>query len=92
MGVFKLGFVTIYLADPLISGFTTGAACHVFTSQVKYVLGIKVLRFNGALKLIKVCFTITEILCLDNEINKKTPCERFGVVVFIMNLIAVCIG
>ena len=54
MGVLRLGFVTIYLADPLISGFTTGAACHVFTSQVKYVLGIKVQRYNGALKLIKV--------------------------------------
>lgn len=54
MGVLRLGFVTIYLADPLISGFTTGAACHVFTSQVKYVLGVKVERYNGALKLIKV--------------------------------------
>ena len=54
MGVLRLGFVTIYLADPLISGFTTGATCHVFTSQVKYVLGIKVQRYNGALKLIKV--------------------------------------
>ena len=54
MGLLKLGFVTIYLADPLISGFTTGAACHVFTSQVKYVLGIKVKRYNGALKLANV--------------------------------------
>lgn len=54
MGVLKLGFITIYLADPLISGFTTGAACHVFTSQVKYVLGVKYDRPSGVFKLIKV--------------------------------------
>lgn len=62
MGVLKLGFVTIYLADPLISGFTTGAACHVFTSQVKYILGIGVERFNGPLKLIYVC-TLLRVVC-----------------------------
>lgn len=54
MGIFRLGFITIYLADPLISGFTTGAACHVLTSQIKYIFGIKVSRHNGAFKLVKV--------------------------------------
>ena len=39
MGLTRLGFITTYLSDPLISGFTTGAACHVFTSQIKHVFG-----------------------------------------------------
>lgn len=52
MGLFRLGFVTVYLSDPLISGFTTGAACHVFTSQIKHVFGVKTARYSGAFKLI----------------------------------------
>lgn len=52
MGVTRLGFVTVYLSDPLISGFTTGAACHVFTSQIKHVFGISTKRYSGAFKLI----------------------------------------
>lgn len=34
MGVLRLGFIAAYLSDQLIAGFTTGAAVHVFTSQV----------------------------------------------------------
>ncbi|XP_036358676.1 sulfate transporter isoform X1 [Octopus sinensis] len=52
MGVLHLGFVTTFLSDPLVSGFTTGAACHVFTSQVKHVFGVKMGRYSGPLKLI----------------------------------------
>ncbi|XP_056001292.1 sulfate transporter-like isoform X2 [Ostrea edulis] len=52
MGLARLGFVTTYLSDPLISGFTTGAACHVFTSQIKHVFGIQTARYSGAFKLI----------------------------------------
>ncbi|EDV24935.1 uncharacterized protein TRIADDRAFT_24909 [Trichoplax adhaerens] len=48
MGLLRLGFVTIYLSDPLVSGFTCGAACHVFTSQIKHVFGISVPRYSGA--------------------------------------------
>ena len=54
MGVLRLGFITVYLSDPLISGFTTGAACHVFTSQIKHVFAIKTARYSGLFKLIKV--------------------------------------
>ncbi|ESO96302.1 hypothetical protein LOTGIDRAFT_67754, partial [Lottia gigantea] len=52
MGMVRLGFVTVYLSDPLISGFTTGAACHVFTSQIKHIFGVAVNRYNGPFKLI----------------------------------------
>ncbi|CAL1539051.1 unnamed protein product [Lymnaea stagnalis] len=54
LGFFGLGFLTVYLSDPLISGFTTGAAVHVFTSQIKHIFGIPTGRYSGAFKLIYV--------------------------------------
>ena len=55
MGLLKLGFVAVYLSDPIISGFTTGAAILVFTSQVKHILGLEVPRYSGAFAVVKVC-------------------------------------
>ena len=54
MGVCNLGFVAIYLSEPLTRGFTTGAACHVFTSQIKHLLGLEIERFSGPLTLVYV--------------------------------------
>lgn len=54
MGLLRLGFVAVYLSDPLISGFTTGAAILVFTSQVKHILGLKIPRYSGFFATIKV--------------------------------------
>ena len=55
MGLLKLGFVAVYLSDPIISGFTTGAAILVFTSQIKHLLGLNVPRFSGVFAVVKVC-------------------------------------
>ena len=55
MGIMRLGFVTIYLSEPLIRGFTTGAAVHVFTSQFKSLIGVIVPRFAGPFSIVKVC-------------------------------------
>jgi MFS superfamily sulfate permease-like transporter len=41
MGLLRLSFLTRYISDPLVSGFTTGSAVHVFMSQVGKALGIK---------------------------------------------------
>ena len=54
MGLCRVGFVTTYMGDSLVSGFTTGAAVHVFTSQVKYALGLKIPRFENLFQIIKV--------------------------------------
>ncbi|BFZ10678.1 hypothetical protein BsWGS_13717 [Bradybaena similaris] len=54
LGIMRLGFVTAFLSDPLISGFTTGAAIHVFSSQIKDAFGVKVERYSGPFKLILV--------------------------------------
>ncbi|XP_063304221.1 prestin [Pelobates fuscus] len=49
LGILRFGFVSIYLTEPLVRGFTTAAAVHVFTSQLKYLLGVKTKRFSGPL-------------------------------------------
>ena len=61
MGITRLGFVTVYLSDPLISGFTTGAACHVFTSQIKHVFGVTTPRYSGVFKLVYVSKFILQL-------------------------------
>uniref|UniRef100_A0A803TXQ9 Solute carrier family 26 member 4 n=1 Tax=Anolis carolinensis TaxID=28377 RepID=A0A803TXQ9_ANOCA len=39
-GVFQIGFIVRYLADPLVGGFTTAAAFQVLVSQLKIVLNV----------------------------------------------------
>ncbi|XP_056429485.1 prestin isoform X1 [Hyla sarda] len=52
LGIFRFGFVAIYLTEPLVRGFTTAAAVHVFISQLKYLSGIKTNRYSGPLAVI----------------------------------------
>ncbi|CAJ0588414.1 unnamed protein product [Cylicocyclus nassatus] len=47
-GILRLGFLTTYLSDSLVSGFTTGSAAHVMVSQLNKVLGVKLPRHEGA--------------------------------------------
>ncbi|KAK5978287.1 sulfate transporter and sulfate transporter antisigma-factor antagonist [Trichostrongylus colubriformis] len=46
-GVLRLGFLTTYLSDPLVSGFTTGSAAHVMVAQLNKVIGVKLPRHEG---------------------------------------------
>ena len=59
MGLMKLGVLSALLSDSLISGFTTGAAMHVFASQVPQLIGIKVTKFTGVGRLVKVTKTFS---------------------------------
>ncbi|XP_071514884.1 prestin-like isoform X2 [Panulirus ornatus] len=53
LAVVQLGeLFSMFLSDMLVSGFTTGVAFHVLTSQVKYLFGVPVPRYNGPFKLI----------------------------------------
>ena len=61
MGVFRLAFLTRYLSDPLISGFTSGAAWHVFMSQVPKAMGVALPRHSGVGKLIFVSVFLVKI-------------------------------
>uniref|UniRef100_A0A8B9PHI9 Solute carrier family 26 member 5 n=1 Tax=Apteryx owenii TaxID=8824 RepID=A0A8B9PHI9_APTOW len=62
LGLLRFGFVAIYLTEPLVRGFTTAAAVHVFTSQLKYLLGVKTNRYSGPLSVIySIAAVISEI-------------------------------
>jgi len=62
MGLFKFGFVTIYLSEPLTRALTFGASIHVFSSQIKHVFGVKVGRYSGPFSLIYVCHSAPHII------------------------------
>ncbi|XP_067852499.1 sulfate transporter [Heptranchias perlo] len=77
MGIFQVGFISVYLSDSLLSGFATGASFTILTSQVKYLLGISIPRAHGPGSLVKtwvyifknihntnICDLVTSILCL----------------------------
>ncbi|XP_069813472.1 anion exchange transporter isoform X2 [Dendropsophus ebraccatus] len=49
MFLLNLGSATILLSEPVVSAMTTGAATHVVTSQVKFLLGIKMPYISGPL-------------------------------------------
>ncbi len=55
MCVFQLGFLSIYLSNPLIAAFTSGAAVHIFTSQIENIFDIRLLKHIGLFRLPKVC-------------------------------------
>lgn len=61
LGVVKFGFVVTYLSEPLVRGYTTGSACHVCVSQLKYLFGVAPGRFSGPLSLI---YTLVDICSL----------------------------
>lgn len=54
LGLLQLGFLVTYLSEPLVRGYTTGAAIHVIVSQLKYTFGMNPKRHNGPLSLIYV--------------------------------------
>lgn len=54
LGLLQLGFLVTYLSEPLVRGYTTGAAIHVIVSQFKYTFGINPKRHSGPLSLIYV--------------------------------------
>ncbi|XP_076985517.1 solute carrier family 26 member 6-like isoform X4 [Tamandua tetradactyla] len=52
LGLVRFGFVVTYLSEPLVRGYTTAAAVHVFVSQLKYVFGLHLSSHSGPLSLI----------------------------------------
>ncbi|XP_072051055.1 prestin-like isoform X2 [Amphiura filiformis] len=83
MGVLRLGFVTNYLSEPLVRGFTTGAAVHVFTSQFPKLLGIKTTRRTGVITLV---YTYIELF---TKLKQTNPCAVIMSVLALMMLILI---
>lgn len=44
MGAARLGVITNFLSQPVLSGFSSAAACHIALSQMKHLLGVQVPR------------------------------------------------
>ncbi|XP_076877959.1 sulfate transporter [Brachyhypopomus gauderio] len=90
MGLLQVGFVSVFLSDSLLSGFATGASLTILTSQLKYLLGLKLPRVQGWGSLIKtwigllrsldqtnMCDLVTSVLCLLVLVPAKELNERF---------------
>ncbi|XP_068181020.1 sulfate transporter [Antennarius striatus] len=58
MGLFNVGFVSVYLSDSLLSGFISGASLTILTSQMKYLLGLKIPRAQGWFTLLKTWYSL----------------------------------
>ena len=83
LGILQLGALSVFLSDMLVSGFTTGAAVHVLTSQVKYIFGLNITRYNGPLKII---YTYQEIFSKMYEANPAVMItSSITIVVLIFN-------
>ncbi|XP_056604354.1 pendrin isoform X1 [Triplophysa dalaica] len=58
MGLMRAGFLVQYLSDPLVGGFTTAAAIHVFISQIKTILSIPTQNHNGFFSIAYTLFDV----------------------------------
>ncbi|XP_030640174.1 solute carrier family 26 member 6 isoform X2 [Chanos chanos] len=66
LGLVQFGFVVTYLSEPLVRGYTTGAAIHVIVSQLKYTFGISPDRYSGPLSLIYTVLDVCYLLPTTN--------------------------
>ncbi|KAA0706895.1 Solute carrier family 26 member 6 [Triplophysa tibetana] len=62
LGLIRFGFVVTYLSEPLVRGYTTGAATHVIISQLKYMFGLSPRRFTGPLQLLYTLLDLGSLL------------------------------
>ncbi|KAM8708568.1 hypothetical protein ACLKA7_015531 [Drosophila subpalustris] len=79
MSFFRLGTLASLLSEPLVNGFTTAAACHVVTAQLKDVFGIKVPRHKGAFKIL---YTVVDVVKGVPETNLVNFGFCLGIIVF----------
>ncbi|XP_078506767.1 sulfate transporter-like [Lissotriton helveticus] len=88
--MFQLGFIAVYLSEPLLSGFVTGSSLTILTSQVKYLFGLQIPSHDGAGALVltwidiftyigktNVCDLITSIVALVVIVPVKEINDRF---------------
>jgi MFS superfamily sulfate permease-like transporter len=68
-GIFQLGFISDFMSEELISGFTTSACVVVFVSQLRYLLGADLDRFSGPFNLY---YSIYDVFVKLNDVNLTT--------------------
>lgn len=73
MAILRLGVTARYLSDPVISGFTTGAAVVIITSQITPILGLTIQHHSGLFATVKVNHILSDLafFCLirTNSLN-----------------------
>uniref|UniRef100_A0A8C5MX21 STAS domain-containing protein n=1 Tax=Leptobrachium leishanense TaxID=445787 RepID=A0A8C5MX21_9ANUR len=90
MGILRLGFISMYLSEPLLSGFVAGSSLTIVTSQMKYLLGLSIPRRDGAGSLVmtwidifanlgrtNICDLVTSMATLAVMIPVKEINERY---------------
>ncbi|XP_038626169.1 sulfate anion transporter 1 [Tachyglossus aculeatus] len=90
MGLFHLGFISMYLSEPLLDGFATGASLTILTSQVKYLFGIKIPRHHSYgmflvtwinlfqnISQANMCDVVTSAICLVVLVTAKELTDRY---------------
>uniref|UniRef100_A0A8C0ED10 Solute carrier family 26 member 1 n=1 Tax=Bubo bubo TaxID=30461 RepID=A0A8C0ED10_BUBBB len=90
MGIFRLGFVSMYLSESVLDGFATGASLTILTAQVKYLIGIKIPRSQGHGMLVitwinifrnisqaNLCDVITSAICIMVLVTAKELGDRY---------------
>lgn len=54
MYVLRLGMLASLLSEPLVNGFTTAAAVHVFVAQTKDIFGVQIVKHKSYFKVLYV--------------------------------------
>eukprot|EP00117_Sycon_ciliatum_P027960 scpid25904/ scgid22590/ Prestin; Solute carrier family 26 member 5 len=86
MSFARLGVVTMFLSEPLVSGYTTGAAFHVFTSQVRSLFGIKMDSQKNPAAIIKTYIHIfSHITC--TRVGALLTGLVAGIILYILKLV-----
>ncbi|KAG7320373.1 hypothetical protein KOW79_016226 [Hemibagrus wyckioides] len=66
MGMLHVGFLVRYLSDPLVGGFTTAAAFHVFISQLKMVVSVPTHSHHG---FFSIAYTLSDVFLNIKQTN-----------------------
>ncbi|KAF5405695.1 Solute carrier family 26 prestin [Paragonimus heterotremus] len=69
MGLLRMGGVTRYISGPMTSGFTVGVAVHVFTSQVKTLLGARPRKQVGVFAVPRFYYELFKAIRTSNPIT-----------------------
>ncbi|RMB96566.1 hypothetical protein DUI87_26630 [Hirundo rustica rustica] len=90
LGLLQMGFVAVYLSEPLLGGFVTGSSLTIVTSQMKYLLGLKIPRHEGVGSFVltwvdlfrhihdtNVCDLLTSLVALAVIVPVKELNERY---------------
>jgi MFS superfamily sulfate permease-like transporter len=83
-GCLRLGFISNYLSEELVSGFMTSAAIYVFTTQIHYIVGIDLANQSGPLALIRTYIEFFERIKEVNLAALTTSLICIAILIFYM--------